>query len=157
MRLYDVQNLDKVWKRSLTPSDEHMGVATIGDDGQSIAIGGLDIKTGDWVTLDEDGKAVLAESPTLLAYPVFTGGGDNENRADAVAGGITVIAGQHWAITSEFADGEYTVGTLLTTRNGKLDIAGEDEYGNPEPVIAIVEGVEERAGYDKGVLKIKVL
>lgn len=96
---------------------------------------GVTVRNGDWVTLDTDGKVVLAGStPTRNAGLVIQGNGDSLSAKES--GKAVVIWGNVIVRVSNFTAGSYAPGTEVTVKDGKLAVAGSSD-----PVIGFVRQV----------------
>ena len=114
----------------------------------------VDIATGQWVTLDANGRATLVTTPTRLAYCVHAGG----ERLDVnVLTQVEALHGMYIADTDQFRNDTgdtYAAGTDLTVENGVLRPAASGE-----PVLAVAEGAPSAptTAYPNGLLRFSTI
>jgi len=143
--MYNVENLSNVYKRPLTLSATLLGAPKMSENGLSIELGKIEVKTGEWVTVDTDGKAIKIDGilSDKIAYPVFSGSDEDHIRTDIQAFGvITTIYGKHIATTDVYA--KEKEGSPIVYTKG-MDLTIEDSVLRPakagEIVVATVEQV----------------
>jgi hypothetical protein len=93
------QALGMVWRRSykVASSLRLTGQTDLGDPSISLVPDKVDIKEGDWVTVDANGDLVKVTTPTRFAFPVYTDGARFDVRAGAR---VTVLYGIYSARTA---------------------------------------------------------
>ena len=128
------QSIGGVWWRTLPVAAALLSAGDdLGNPELSLNPDKVALKEGDWVTFDAEKKLIKAATPTRVAWPVYTDG----SRFDVRAGGnATVVYGAHVARTAAIKPAlVVAAGTLLTTRDGLLDIAAPGEAA-----VAVAEG-----------------
>ena len=116
----------------------------IATNGCSIVASGYQ---GMWVSKDSSGNAVDIDTPTYLAYAVWS-----ESNRDgtvgwspdvAATGNITVLYGKFQAITDKYVSANMALGSALTVSSGLLKVAT-----GTEPVLGVCTKVIGSATYD---------
>lgn len=131
------QALGMVWRREFKIAAALLSAASdLGDPEISLVPDAVDLKDGDWVTLNALGEIIKVVAPTPLAWTVYTGGVRFDVRASQTA---TVLFGQYVARTAAIKPAiVVNAGALLTVRDGLLDLAAVGE-----PVLALAEKPKE--------------
>lgn len=127
------QSIGGVWWRTLPVAAALVSEGDdLGSSELSLIPDKVNIKEGDWVTIDAEKKLIKADTPTRIAWPVYTDG----TRFDVRAGGnVTVVYGLHTAKTAGIKAGvAFVKGDRLTTRLGVLDKAASGEA-----IVAVAE------------------
>jgi hypothetical protein len=142
--------LSTVWLRSITADDTLVSAAGV-NPVEAVDLDTLSVLTGQWVTLNAAGKAVLAGDTDQVVSVVYVG-----NRNDtAEAKTVNTIDGHAIIETTVFDNaGTYALGTEVMVVAGQLKDATVGKA-----VVGICEGAKFGANttYPNGYLRVRTL